>query len=64
MASKPSPENLLDLRGHALTASITNIARDFCLALRRPRQENLTTLRFRRGQCQAVDELIRQTALV
>ena len=61
---KLSPENLLDLRERALKVERVNTSRDFCLVLQLPRQANLTTLRFHRGQCQAVDELIRQTALV
>jgi len=62
MASKQSPENLLDLNEPAPRVVTINIARGFFLVLRQLRQANRATLRFRLGRYLAAGELIRQIA--
>ena len=64
MASKQSPENLLDLNEPAPEGVTTNIARESCLALQQLRPASQATLRFRLDRYLAADELIRQIARI
>ena len=64
MASKQSPENLLDLNEPVPKGETTNIVRESCLALRQLHQVNRATLLFRLDRYLEADELIRQIARI